>query len=169
MILVWNIFRHWKSEQLSFGLNKTDLSFQSSTFDTKLGVKWRFGSFTFIGRLIWIWIWRSMLGGKIKWRRKYQFRMDVQWIESTSWPGNSQVLSKRFKKDSKTKQTKIELKKSILHFLPPAVNFINIKHTRFLYERHFGSFFLRMYVKKLPKQYSYEKRARLTLMKLTPG
>jgi len=26
--------------------------------------------------------------------------------------------------------------------LTPAVNLINVKHARFLYERHFGSFFL---------------------------
>jgi len=51
------------------------------------------------------------------------------------------------------------------------VNFINVKRARFLYECHFGSFFLLTYTcrKKLPKWRSYEKRARLTLMKLTPG
>jgi len=53
--------------------------------------------------------------------------------------------------------------RKILMKLTPAVNFINIKRTSFSYERHFGSFFLRMYVrmyiKKLPKQNSYKKHA----------
>jgi len=54
-------------------------------------------------------------------------------------------------------------------------NFINVKHTRFLNECHFGSFFMyirtyiRTYIrrKKLPKWGLYKKRASLTLMKLT--
>jgi len=57
------------------------------------------------------------------------------------------------------------------------VNFINVIRAHFSYERHFGGFFsmyVRTYVtylctkKKLPKQHSYKKRARLTFMKLTP-
>ncbi len=53
------------------------------------------------------------------------------------------------------------------------VNFINILCTNFLYKRCFGSFFSSyMYVtctwKKLPKQCSFKKRARIKLMKLTP-
>jgi len=57
--------------------------------------------------------------------------------------------------------------------LTPGVNFINMLCTYFSYERHFGSFFLRMYVhmyvKKLPKRRLYEKFARTMLMKLTPS
>ncbi len=50
------------------------------------------------------------------------------------------------------------------------INFINTKWTNFLFERHFGSF-LHLHVtrKKLPKRLLYEKFARLTLVKLTPG
>jgi hypothetical protein len=52
----------------------------------------------------------------------------------------------------------------------PSVNFINIKHTNFSYKRHFGSFYyVHVTRKKLPKQCSYEKFARLTLMKSTAG
>ncbi len=51
----------------------------------------------------------------------------------------------------------------------PAVNFISVFRELFSYECRFGSFFLRTYVeKKLPKQHSYEKSTRKTLMKLTP-
>jgi hypothetical protein len=50
------------------------------------------------------------------------------------------------------------------------VNFINVKHTPFSHERHFGSFFyVHISRKKLPKWHLYEKRAHLTLMKLTAG
>ncbi len=55
----------------------------------------------------------------------------------------------------------------ILKIICAGVNFINVFRARFSYKRHFSS--LRMYVKKLPKRHSYEKFARLTLMKLTPG
>jgi len=53
-------------------------------------------------------------------------------------------------------------------FFPLCVNFINVMRTNFLYERRFGSFFY-VYVtrEKLLKQRSYEKFARITLMKLT--
>jgi hypothetical protein len=48
------------------------------------------------------------------------------------------------------------------------VNFINILHAIFLYERRFGSFFyVHVTREKLPKLRSYEKFARKTLMKLT--
>jgi len=51
-----------------------------------------------------------------------------------------------------------------------AVNFINVKHARFSYQRHLGTFFLvTCMLKKLPKQRSFEKGVRKTLMKLTPG
>jgi len=50
------------------------------------------------------------------------------------------------------------------------VNFINVKHTNFSYKCRFGSFYnVHVTRKKLPKWHSYEKFARLTLMKLTPG
>jgi len=50
------------------------------------------------------------------------------------------------------------------------VNFINVKHTNFLYERHFGSlYYVHVTRKKLPKRRSYEKFACLMLMKLTEG
>jgi len=49
--------------------------------------------------------------------------------------------------------------------LRPGVNFINVKHANFLYERRFGSFFSSyLYVEK---RHLYEKFVRLTLMKLT--
>jgi len=49
-------------------------------------------------------------------------------------------------------------------------DFINVKRTNFLYERRFGSFYyVHVIRRKLPKQRSYEKFARLTLMKLTAG
>jgi len=48
------------------------------------------------------------------------------------------------------------------------VNFINILHTIFLYERHFGSFFyVHVNREKLPKQRLSEKFVRKMLMKLT--
>jgi len=48
------------------------------------------------------------------------------------------------------------------------VNFINVKRTNFSYERRFGSFYyVHVNRKKLPKWRSYEKRVRLTLMKLS--
>ncbi len=50
------------------------------------------------------------------------------------------------------------------------VNFINVKRTNFLYERCFGSFYyVHVTRKKLSKQCSYEKFARLTLVKWTAG
>ncbi len=50
------------------------------------------------------------------------------------------------------------------------VNFINILWTNFLYKRCFGSFFyIHVTREKLMKQRLYEKRARITLMKLTAG
>ena len=50
------------------------------------------------------------------------------------------------------------------------VNFINVKRTNFLYERHFGSFFLVTctYIVKAAKTTSVQKIVRLMLMKLTP-
>jgi len=52
----------------------------------------------------------------------------------------------------------------------PVVNFINILHTNFLYERRFSSFFyVHVTREKLPKRHSYKKFARKMLMKLTPG
>ena len=58
---------------------------------------------------------------------------------------------------------------ALLHILP-SVNFINILHTHFSYERHFWQLFLRTfnYREKLQKWRSYKKRARKMLMKLTP-
>jgi len=51
---------------------------------------------------------------------------------------------------------------------PTGVNFINVKCTNFLYECCFNSFYnVHDTIKKLQKQRSYEKFARLTLMKLT--
>jgi len=53
----------------------------------------------------------------------------------------------------------------------PAINFINVKRVRILYERHFGSFFLPMYVCMYEKNCQndiLQKSACLTLMKLTP-
>ena len=51
-----------------------------------------------------------------------------------------------------------------------SVNFINVKHTNFSYERRFDSFYYILVTReKLPKQHSYKKFLRLTLMKLTPG
>ncbi len=61
-------------------------------------------------------------------------------------------------------------------YIRQGVNFINVKRARFLYECCFGSFFfvhryvtyVRTYIeKKPPKWRSYEKCARITLMKLT--
>ncbi len=43
------------------------------------------------------------------------------------------------------------------------VNFINIIHTRFSYERHFSSYILALL------KNSYEKRTRIRLMKLATG
>ncbi len=43
----------------------------------------------------------------------------------------------------------------------PGVNFINVKRAHFSYERQFSSYVLAL------NELSYEKRARLTLMKLT--
>jgi len=43
------------------------------------------------------------------------------------------------------------------------INFINIIRTNVLYERHFSSYILALL------KNSYEKRARITLMKLTTG
>jgi len=48
------------------------------------------------------------------------------------------------------------------------VNFINVKHARFLYERHLGSFSRYMYVVKAAETF-YENFVRLTLMKFTTG
>jgi len=49
------------------------------------------------------------------------------------------------------------------------VNFINVKHTNFLYQRRFSSFYyVHVTREKLPKQYSCKKFIPLTLMKLTP-
>jgi len=84
-------------------------------------------------------------------------------MDNTQWKGFSMLVQAKTKK--------------VIKNPPPGVNFINIKRAHSSYERHFGSFFLRMYVrmylcirkKKLPKRHSYEKRARLTLMKLTPA
>jgi len=48
------------------------------------------------------------------------------------------------------------------------VNFINILRMIFLYEHSFSSFFyVHVTREKLPKQRSYEKQVRITLMKLT--
>jgi len=44
-----------------------------------------------------------------------------------------------------------------------AVNFINVKRARFSYERHFGSFFLRMYIRMYIK-----KAAETTFLRKTP-
>jgi len=57
--------------------------------------------------------------------------------------------------------------------MPAGVNYINVKHTNISFGRSFSSFFLwyictYIHRKKLPKRHSYEKRTRLTLMKLTP-
>ncbi len=50
----------------------------------------------------------------------------------------------------------------------PCVNFINIWHTKNSYKICFGSFFyIHVTRDKLPKQRSYKKRGRKTLMKLT--
>jgi len=50
------------------------------------------------------------------------------------------------------------------------VNFINILHTIFLYERQFGSFFyVHVTREKLPKQRLFEKFVRKMLMKLIIG
>jgi len=49
----------------------------------------------------------------------------------------------------------------------PAVNFINVKCARLLYERHFGSFFL-VTCKKASETTFVQKFVSLTLMKLTP-
>jgi len=85
---------------------------------------------------------------------------------------------------SKNYKAKLQLEKSCSeHFctkkgshkimvkLTPAINFINIIHTNFWYERRSGSlFYLHVTREKLPKQCSYEKCAQKTLlMKLTPG
>ncbi len=52
----------------------------------------------------------------------------------------------------------------------PGVNFINILHTIFLYERQFGSFFyVHVTREKLPKQRLFEKFVRKMLMKLIIG
>jgi len=54
--------------------------------------------------------------------------------------------------------------------LTTGVNFINILHTHFLYERRFGSFSLvTCTYKKLLKRCSYKKFERKMLMKLTAG
>jgi hypothetical protein len=54
--------------------------------------------------------------------------------------------------------------------LTSVVNFINILHTNFLYERYFGSFFyIHVTREKLPERRSYEKFSCKMLMKLTPG
>ncbi len=54
--------------------------------------------------------------------------------------------------------------------LTTVVNFINVKCINFLYKHRFGSFFyIHTTRKKRPKWRSYEKRVRLTLMKLTTG
>jgi len=54
--------------------------------------------------------------------------------------------------------------------LPPGVNFINVKHTNFSYERRFGSFYyVHVTRKKLPKQCLYKKFARIMWIKLPPG
>jgi hypothetical protein len=47
------------------------------------------------------------------------------------------------------------------------VNFINILRMIFLYEHSFSSFYVHVTREKLPKQRSYEKQARIMLMKLT--
>jgi len=50
------------------------------------------------------------------------------------------------------------------------VDFINILHTNFLYERYFGSFFyIHVTREKLPKWHLYKKFVRKMLMKLTIG
>jgi len=52
--------------------------------------------------------------------------------------------------------------------LRPAVNFINILCTNFLYERHFGSFYyVHVTKKKAAEWHSHKKCGCLTLMKLT--
>ncbi len=52
-----------------------------------------------------------------------------------------------------------------LHF-----KFINILHTNFSNERHFGSFlYVHVTRENLPKRCSYKKRIHITLMKLTPA
>ncbi len=52
----------------------------------------------------------------------------------------------------------------------PGVNFINILHTRFLYESLFSSFSLVHFgFDESTKALSYEKCVRKTLMKLTPA
>jgi len=55
-----------------------------------------------------------------------------------------------------------------VNFDPAGVNFINVKHTNFSYERRYGSFYyVHVTREKLPKWRSYEKFVCLTLMKLT--
>jgi len=52
-------------------------------------------------------------------------------------------------------------------FQPPAVNFINVKRTNFLYEHHIlAAFSSYMYIEK---QGSFEKFVHKMLMKLTPA
>jgi hypothetical protein len=54
--------------------------------------------------------------------------------------------------------------------LTAGVNFINVKCSKFLYERHFSIFYyVHVTREKLPKQCLYEKFVRSLLMKLTPG
>ncbi len=47
--------------------------------------------------------------------------------------------------------------------MTPVVNFINVKHANFIYQSLFSSDILAM------NELWYEKRARIMLMKLTPG
>ena len=52
----------------------------------------------------------------------------------------------------------------------PVVNCINVKCTNYSYERCFGSFYYVRVTREKPLERRwYEKRAQLSLMKLTPG
>ncbi len=69
-----------------------------------------------------------------------------------------------------TQNKNIWLKESKVTPFTPSVNFINILHTNFSYERQFGSFSLvTCLVTFCFAKNSYEKWARIILMKLTPG
>jgi len=59
--------------------------------------------------------------------------------------------------------TSFGLKSCSTKFAMPGLNSINVKRAHFSYERLFSSYILAL------KEFSYEKLARLTLMKLTAG